>query len=231
MARVTGVPISFLLSRGQSIKVLSQLLRKAKQKNLVIPSVKKQGFGDNTFEGATISLFCPCYCFQYMVLEAKTGFYEKPITTLDFTSLYPSIMMAYNLCYCNLVTPRGCRKFNLPPKCVNKTPSSETFVKSNLEVRRVVVMSNSDDTRPEKVVVESVRGESSVEKESSEYVVEVDVTDKESSLSSIPPRVVDKLVVKSFGDLKLRYSINVTDLEIHEIGKDVNVFSKEFVPR
>ncbi|KAF9625208.1 hypothetical protein IFM89_020658 [Coptis chinensis] len=90
MARVTGVPISFLLSRGQSIKVLSQLLRKAKQKNLVIPSVKKQGSGDNTFEGAT-------------VLEAKTGFYEKPIATLDFTSLYPSIMMAYNLCYCNLI--------------------------------------------------------------------------------------------------------------------------------
>jgi DNA polymerase delta subunit 1 len=29
MARVTGVPVSFLLSRGQSIKVLSQILRKA----------------------------------------------------------------------------------------------------------------------------------------------------------------------------------------------------------
>ncbi|KAF9615626.1 hypothetical protein IFM89_024819 [Coptis chinensis] len=84
MARVTGVPISFLLSRGQSIKVLSQLLRKAKQKNLVIPSVKKQGSGDNTFEGATVTL-------------------------------------------------EDVRKFNLPPKCVNKTPSSETFVKSNLQ--------------------------------------------------------------------------------------------------
>ncbi|KAF9598485.1 hypothetical protein IFM89_027919 [Coptis chinensis] len=131
MARVTGVPISFLLSRGQSIKVLSQLLRKAKQKNLVIPSVKK-GDLETT---------------HLKVLEAKTGFYEKPITTLDFTSLYPSIMMAYNLCYCNLiimsealllvvslkVTPEDVRKFNLPPKCVNKTPSSETFVKSNLQ--------------------------------------------------------------------------------------------------
>lgn len=37
------------------------------------------------------------------VLEAKAGFYEKPIATLDFASLYPSIMMAYNLCYCTLV--------------------------------------------------------------------------------------------------------------------------------
>uniref|UniRef100_A0A5B7C8V6 DNA polymerase n=1 Tax=Davidia involucrata TaxID=16924 RepID=A0A5B7C8V6_DAVIN len=120
MARVTGVPISFLLSRGQSIKVLSQLLRKAKQKNLVIPNVKQAGSEQGTYEGAT-------------VLEASAGFYEKPIATLDFASLYPSIMMAYNLCYCTLVTPEDVRKLNLPPECVNKTPSGETFVKSNLQ--------------------------------------------------------------------------------------------------
>ncbi|XVF70581.1 hypothetical protein PTKIN_Ptkin11bG0173800 [Pterospermum kingtungense] len=120
MACVTGVPISFLLSRGQSIKVLSQLLRKSKQKNLVIPNVKQAGSEQGTFEGAT-------------VLEARAGFYEKPIAILDFASLYPSIMMAYNLCYCTLVTPEDARKLNLPPECVNKTPSGETFVKPNLQ--------------------------------------------------------------------------------------------------
>jgi len=120
MARVTGVPISFLLSRGQSIKVLSQLLRKAKQKNLVIPNIKGQGSGQDTFEGAT-------------VLEARAGFYEKPIATLDFASLYPSIMMAYNLCYCTLVPPEDARKLNLPPESLNKTPSGEIFVKPELQ--------------------------------------------------------------------------------------------------
>lgn len=120
MARVTGVPMSFLLSRGQSIKVLSQLLRKAKQRGLVIPNVKQAGSEQGTYEGAT-------------VLEARAGFYEKPIATLDFASLYPSIMMAYNLCYCTLVTPEDVRKLNLPPECINKTPSGETFVKSNLQ--------------------------------------------------------------------------------------------------
>ncbi|VFQ91089.1 unnamed protein product [Cuscuta campestris] len=120
MARVTGVPISFLLARGQSIKVLSQLLRKAKQRNLVIPNAKQAGPEQGTFEGAT-------------VLEPRAGFYEKPIATLDFASLYPSIMMAYNLCYCTLVTPDDVRKLNLPPECVHKTPSGETFVKSNLQ--------------------------------------------------------------------------------------------------
>jgi DNA polymerase delta subunit 1 len=37
MARVTGVPINFLFSRGQQIKVASQLYRKAKTMDLVIP--------------------------------------------------------------------------------------------------------------------------------------------------------------------------------------------------
>ncbi|CAN1169464.1 DNA polymerase delta catalytic subunit [Linum perenne] len=120
MARVTGVPISFLLARGQSIKVLSQLLRKSKQKGLLIPNVKQAGSDQGTYEGAT-------------VLEPKVGFYEKPIATLDFASLYPSIMMAYNLCYCTLVTPEDVKKLNLPTECVNKTPSGEIFVKSTLQ--------------------------------------------------------------------------------------------------
>lgn len=38
MARVTGVPMSFLLTRGQSIKVFSQILRKAREKNLLVPN-------------------------------------------------------------------------------------------------------------------------------------------------------------------------------------------------
>jgi DNA polymerase delta subunit 1 len=36
-------------------------------------------------------------------VEPKSGFYRSPIATLDFASLYPSIMMAHNLCYTTLV--------------------------------------------------------------------------------------------------------------------------------
>lgn len=85
-----------------------------------MPNIKGQSSGQETFEGAT-------------VLEAKSGFYEKPIATLDFASLYPSIMMAYNLCYCSLVRSEDLAKFNLQPECVNKTPSGETFVKPTLQ--------------------------------------------------------------------------------------------------
>jgi DNA polymerase delta subunit 1 len=43
MARVTGVPFNYLLSRGQSIKVLSQLFRKANEEGYVIPALKGEG--------------------------------------------------------------------------------------------------------------------------------------------------------------------------------------------
>lgn len=40
MARVTGVPMSYLLTRGQSIKVYSQILRKCRQRGLLVPNMK-----------------------------------------------------------------------------------------------------------------------------------------------------------------------------------------------
>lgn len=89
MARVTGVPFNYLLSRGQSIKVLSQLFRKANEEGYVVPGSKGEGT-DEQYEGAT-------------VIEPKKGYYDTPIATLDFSSLYPSIMMAHNLCYTTLL--------------------------------------------------------------------------------------------------------------------------------
>lgn len=45
MARVTGVPLSFLLARGQSIKVFSQILRKTRSRGLLVPNMKASGTG------------------------------------------------------------------------------------------------------------------------------------------------------------------------------------------
>ena len=83
--------MNFLLVRGQQIKVFSMLLRKCKKMNLLIPNIAKHGGDDGVnYEGAT-------------VLDPKKAYYEVPIATLDFASLYPSIMQAYNLCYSTLV--------------------------------------------------------------------------------------------------------------------------------
>lgn len=34
-----------------------------------------------------------------LVLEPESAMYTSPIVVLDFQSLYPSMMIAYNLCY------------------------------------------------------------------------------------------------------------------------------------
>ena len=37
------------------------------------------------------------------VLDPIRDYYKVPIATLDFASLYPSIMMAHNLCYTAMI--------------------------------------------------------------------------------------------------------------------------------
>nr|BAO20830.1 DNA polymerase delta catalytic subunit [Branchinella kugenumaensis] len=117
MARVTGVPLSYLQTRGQQVKVVSQLLRKAKEQDLLMPVYQSQS-GDE-FEGAT-------------VIEPLKGFYAVPIATLDFSSLYPSIMMAHNLCYTTLLNSNTMSKFDLSPDDFIKTPTGNLFVKSSI---------------------------------------------------------------------------------------------------
>ena len=106
MARVTGVPINFLLKRGQQIKVVSQLLRKARRQGYIMPSEKvKNSAPEIGFEGA-------------YVLDPIPGFYDQPIATLDFASLYPSIMRAHNLCYTTLVNKCELDRLGLTDKDV-----------------------------------------------------------------------------------------------------------------
>ncbi|XP_056262867.1 DNA polymerase delta catalytic subunit [Pseudoliparis swirei] len=117
MARVTGVPLTYLLSRGQQIKVVSQLLRQAMKQDLVMPVMKPEGGEDYT--GAT-------------VIEPEKGYYSVPIATLDFSSLYPSIMMAHNLCYTTLLQKGSTERQSLAPEDFIKTPTGDAFVKSSV---------------------------------------------------------------------------------------------------
>ena len=94
MAKACWVPLAFLSERGQQIKVFSQMAKKARELNFIIPTFQRNGppvpGEEDGYQGAT-------------VLEAQTGAYYGPITALDFASLYPSIMCAHNLCYSTLV--------------------------------------------------------------------------------------------------------------------------------
>lgn len=83
-ARVTGVPIKWLMTRGQGIKTFSNLLR-YKHPNQHVPSRAEKS---NT-----------AYTAGGHVEEPRRALYTVPLASLDFGSLYPSIMIAYNICF------------------------------------------------------------------------------------------------------------------------------------
>ena len=65
------------------------------------------------------------------VLDPIPGFYQQPIATLDFASLYPSIMRAHNLCYTTLVNKTDLERYNLGPDDVFITSDNIYFVKEH----------------------------------------------------------------------------------------------------
>ncbi|TAQ90761.1 hypothetical protein B7494_g937 [Chlorociboria aeruginascens] len=87
-ARLLGVDFFSVFSRGSQYKVESLMFRIAKPENfiLVSPSRKQVG-GQNALE-----------CLP-LVMEPQSAFYNSPLLVLDFQSLYPSVMIAYNYCY------------------------------------------------------------------------------------------------------------------------------------
>ena len=98
MAKVTRVPLEYLITRGQSIKVFSQIAYETRRAGYLIPVLPRVE-SDSKFQGAT-------------VLEANIGHYTRPVCGLDFASLYPSIMIAHNMCYSTVVLDQ--KYMNLP---------------------------------------------------------------------------------------------------------------------
>lgn len=88
LSSVVGVSIMQLFTRGQQIRCLSQVYDKCYRKRIVMDKrIKDKVFYNGGF-----------------VFEPKPGLYDA-VVCLDFASLYPSIMRAYNICFTTLVSP------------------------------------------------------------------------------------------------------------------------------
>jgi len=85
MAKLCSIPMSFLVFRGQGIKLTSYVAKKCRENGVLMPCINK-GSKDDGYEGA-------------IVLEPKCGLYlDDPVCVGDFASLYPSSMLSENLC-------------------------------------------------------------------------------------------------------------------------------------
>ncbi|CAA6669075.1 unnamed protein product [Spirodela intermedia] len=88
LARVFGIDFFSVLSRGSQFRVESMLLRLLHSQNYLAISPGYQQVASQ-----------PAMECLPLVMEPESGFYTDPVIVLDFQSLYPSMVIAYNLCY------------------------------------------------------------------------------------------------------------------------------------
>ncbi|XP_047148748.1 DNA polymerase zeta catalytic subunit-like isoform X1 [Vigna umbellata] len=89
LARVFGIEFFSVLSRGSQYRVESMFLRLAHTQNYLAISPGNQQVASQ-----------PAMECLPLVMEPESGFYSDPVVVLDFQSLYPSMIIAYNLCFC-----------------------------------------------------------------------------------------------------------------------------------
>lgn len=90
MSKVTGVPIFSLYTQGQQLKVFSQVYRKATHENIVVERDAYVIKPDDYYVGAT-------------VVTPVAGVYDN-VAPEDFSAMYPSLIIAYNMCFSTLVS-------------------------------------------------------------------------------------------------------------------------------
>ena len=120
MSNYCSVPMSFLLFRGQGIKLQSYVGKKCREKDTLMPTLDKSD-DDSGYEGA-------------IVLEPKTDIYlEDPVACVDYSSLYPSSMISENLSHDSKVWTREYNLEGEEIKVWGEKDSDGNFKYDNLE--------------------------------------------------------------------------------------------------
>jgi DNA polymerase elongation subunit (family B) len=109
MASICSVPISFLVFRGQGIKLTSYVAKKCREKNTLMPDLEKSGENDG-YEGAIV---LPPKCSMYM---------DNPVACVDYSSLYPSSMISQNLSHDSKVWTK---EYDLDGKLLRETGETD----------------------------------------------------------------------------------------------------------
>jgi DNA polymerase zeta len=92
LARCFGIDFFSVLSRGSQYRVESMTLRLAHSQNYLALSPSAEQVARQ-----------PAMEALPLILEPRSAMYPDPVCVLDFQSLYPSMIIAYNLCYSTCV--------------------------------------------------------------------------------------------------------------------------------
>ena len=105
MSSICSVPVSFLIFRGQGIKLTSYVAKKCREKNTLMPDLDKSGMNEG-YEGAIV---LPPKCSMYM---------DNPVACVDYASLYPSSMISQNFSHDSKVWSK---EYDLAGKLIKET--------------------------------------------------------------------------------------------------------------
>ncbi len=109
MSKICSVPISFLVFRGQGIKLTSFLAKKCREKNTLMPDLDRSGSNEG-YEGAIV---LPPKCKMYM---------DVPVACVDYESLYPSAMISQNYSHDTKVWTK---QYDLSGKLIKQTGDTQ----------------------------------------------------------------------------------------------------------
>lgn len=119
MANICSVPISFLIFRGQGIKLTSYVAKKCREKGILMPDLEKTK-AEEGFEGAIV---LPPKCAMYM---------DNPVACVDYSSLYPSSMISQNFSHDSKVWSKEYDLVGNLIKVTGERNSAGQFVYDNL---------------------------------------------------------------------------------------------------
>jgi len=91
LARIFGIDFRSVITRGSQFRVESMLARLAHANGYLLLSASREQL-----------LSQPAMECLPLVMEPRTNFYQDPVIVMDFQSLYPSIIIAHNLCFCTM---------------------------------------------------------------------------------------------------------------------------------
>ena len=119
MSSICSVPISFLVFRGQGIKLTSYVAKKCREKDTLMPDIEKSGEMDG-YEGAIV---LPPKCSMYM---------DNPVACVDYASLYPSSMISQNYSHDSKVWSKEYDLEGNQIKVTGQTDSAGNFMYDNM---------------------------------------------------------------------------------------------------
>ncbi len=99
MANACSVPIGYIFTRGQGIKIESLIFKECYERGQCVLVLPQPAFGSEAAAGGQEESYEGA-----IVLDPTPGFYfDSPIGVADFASLYPSTIISENISYDTLV--------------------------------------------------------------------------------------------------------------------------------